>query len=449
MISSIEKVQIAPLQRPINGCFSVRAGGSTVTFALGATEKWVLPATMHLNMRVRLLDGSSTTAAPVRPNNNDADGTGVRNISLNSRVGCLSLLQSVQVSTKSNRVLEHCRNVGRMTASTLGVTKGYSDFDTVCQQLFGATSNDDSNDKRYNQDVEVSIPLHTILGTFSGENIPLSAKNGINGLEVTVYLQPNASALYGEQASLNSGSYYEIRDLTLSGSLATPATDMLPPIKGFTYNNYSSYYTTLQQQDENISFNVALKGALAQFANYIPSSHLGNYSHDEYITDSLLNKDNNGNYLLKAPIRQLDFLKNGMRFPNLYSMNFSKLLQMNVNGNYDGSGYDALRQRNFMDAIKRITKISKTIASPLSEVLRNADVSSRDPSNFQQWGDEVYGTGCAYDKLGVGATADFSSVPFQMRLRSMLDGLGVISCYLYFLHKNYLEINSDLTVVEN
>ena len=113
------------------------------------------------------------------------------------------------------------------------------------------------------------------------------------------------------------------------------------------------------------------------------------------------------------------------------------------------SGYDALRQRNFMDAIKRITKISKTIASPMSEILRNSQISSRDPSNFQEYGHEVFGTGCAYDKLGIGSTADFSSVPFQMRLRSMLDGLGVISVYLYFLHKNYLEINSDLTVVEN
>lgn len=130
-------------------------------------------------------------------------------------------------------------------------------------------------------------------------------------------------------------------------------------------------------------------------------------------------------------------------------MNFSNLLEMSANGNWDGSGYSALRQRNFMDAIKRISKISKTVASPMSEVLRNSDVSSRDPPNFQEYGDEVYGTGCSYDKLGVGATADFSSVPFQMRLRSMLDGLGVISCYLYFLHKNYLEINSDLTVVEN
>ena len=122
---------------------------------------------------------------------------------------------------------------------------------------------------------------------------------------------------------------------------------------------------------------------------------------------------------------------------------------MSGNGNYDGSGYDALRQRNFMDAVKRIAKISKTIASPMSETLRNSDISSRVPPNYQDYGYEVFGTGCAYDKLGVGATADFSTVPFQMRLRSMLDGLGVISCYLYFLHKNYLEVNSDLTVVEN
>ena len=53
--------------------------------------------------------------------------------------------------------------------------------------VYGSVANSFAEDRMTNRDILVSQPL--LLGTFSGEPIPLGMKNGVGGLDIMIYLQ--------------------------------------------------------------------------------------------------------------------------------------------------------------------------------------------------------------------------------------------------------------------
>ena len=430
MISSIHKFEINPIQRPVNGVYSTKGGGSVLTFSLGATEQYLLPKSVHLNMRVRLRNGNGN-----RPSNVPA-----QEITLDSRVSSISLIDRIMVNTKDNRNLETARFMGRLASSVLPATKSFDDYTTYLSNLSGSVANSKAQDRICNQDLLVSHPL-SMLGTFSGTPIPLSAVNGINGIEVTVYLNSNPSCLFGTSASANGGSYFELVECSLNGTLASVASGNLPTIDGWSFTNYQGFYNTMTQKDETLAINASLKGVVSQFSNVIPTASLSNYSENEYKTPPLQNLNAGGTaYDVLAPIRNYDVLKNGVKYPLMFSQTNTNVVQ-NGSGSYEDSGYFAERQRYFLDAIKRISVLNNSLASPTTEALGNANPDDR--INYQNYDDTVWGLGTTYDPLNVGATADFSKQPFSHRIRSLLDGRGNISIYTFFYHKNRLMINKN------
>ena len=180
---------------------------------------------------------------------------------------------------------------------------------------------------------------------------------------------------------------------------------------------------------------------MSQFSNVIPTASLSNYSENEYKTPPLQNLNAGGTaYDVLAPIRNYDVLKNGVKYPLMFSQTNTNVVQ-NGSGSYEDSGYFAERQRYFLDAIKRISVLNNSLASPTTEALGNANPDDR--INYQNYDDTVWGLGTTYDPLNVGATADFSKQPFSHRIRSLLDGRGNISIYTFFYHKNRLMINKN------
>ena len=431
MISAIHKFEINPIQRSVNGVYSTKGGGNVLTFSLGATEQYLLPKSVHLNMRVRLRNGDGS-----RPANVPAQA-----ITVDSRVSTISLIDRIMINTKDNRNLETARFMGRLASSVLPATKSFDDYTTYLSNLYGSVANSKAQDRIANRDLLVTHPL-SMLGTFSGTPIPLSVVNGINGIEITLYLNSNPSCLFGTSASANGGSYFEIVECSLTGTLADVASGALPRIDGWSFTNYQGFYNTMTQKDETLAINAALKGVVSQFSNVIPTASLSNYSENEYNTPPLQNLNPAGTqYNVIAPVRNYDVLKNGVKYPLQFSQNANNIISQNAAGSYSESGYFAQRQRYFMDSIKRLNVLNNSLASPMSEALSSANPD--DKINYQNYNDTVWGLGTTYDPLNVGATADFSQQPFSHRIRSLLDGRGNVSIYTWFYHKNKLMINKN------
>ena len=178
-----------------------------------------------------------------RPANNST----TQGITLDSRVATISLIDRITVNTKDNRNLETARYMGRLASAVLPASRSFDDYTTYLSNLYGASANSSVMDRMANRDILVSHPL-SMLGTFSGSNIPLSDVNGVNGIEITVYLNSNPNCLFGTQAAANGGSYFElVGDVSLTGTLAHVASGALPRIENYAYTNYSGFYNTFGQ----------------------------------------------------------------------------------------------------------------------------------------------------------------------------------------------------------
>ena len=441
-MTTVSQFETAPIQRPINGVYSKKNGSGILTFSIGATQQWLLPHSCHLQMKIRVLQGDGN-----RPNNNSQGGGAVKNITLDSRTGGIGLIQSIMVNTKQGRTLEHGRNYCRMAGTVIPNTKSWEDYTTYISNIYGSTANSFAEDRMTNRDILVSQPL--LLGTFSGEPIPLGMQNGVGGLDIMVYLENNPSALFGANASDDGGAYYEILECSLTGKYLNPLNGRLPDIKGWTYSNVHSYYNTITQGDETLVLNPGLGNVLSQFSSFVPTPHLSNYSQNEFLTPPLQNLNAGGTaYSVRAPLRQYDVLKNNMKYPLQFSENFNNIISQNSTGSYDDSGYEALRQRTYLDAIQPFAGLTHTLASPMSEAIGNANLDNS--NNFVNYGDSCYGLGTRYDTLSVGSGADFSRQPFSQRIRSLLNGSGNISIYTFMMHKNMLVLNNNAgALVEN
>jgi hypothetical protein len=441
-MNSVQQFEVSAIQRPIQSVYSKKNGSGILTFSIGATEQWLLPHSCHLQMKIRVLQGDGS-----RPNNNAQAGGTVKNVTLDSRTGGIGVIDSVMVNTKRGRTLEHGRNYTRMSGTILPNTSSWEDYTTYMSNVYGSVANSFAQDRMTNRDILVSQPL--LLGTFSGQPIPLGMKNGVGGLDIMIYLQNNPSAIFGANASESGGAYYEILECSLTGKYMNPASGMLPDIKGWTYSNVHSYYNTISQGDETLVLNPGLGNVLSQFSSFIPTPHISNYSENEYSTPPLQNLNAGGTaYTVRAPVRQLDFLKNGMKFPLQFSENFNNIISQNSTGSYDDSGYEALRQRTYLDAIKPFSGLTHTLASPMSEAIGSANLDNS--NNYVNYGNNCYGIGTRYDNLNVGSGANFQMNPFSQRIRSLLDGRGNVSIYTFMIHKNMLVLNNQVgAMVEN
>ena len=86
-------------------------------------------------------------------------------------------------------------------------------------------------------------------------------------------------------------------------------------------------------------------------------------------------------YNVRAPVRNYDVLKNGVKYPLQFSQNANNIISQNAAGSYNDSGYFAERQRYFLDAIKRLNVLNNSLASPMTEGLSSAKPD--DKINYQ------------------------------------------------------------------
>ena len=100
-ISAVRKFEIAPdNQTSGNSVYSYRQGNPIITFSIAPQEYYVRSKNLKLCFDVVLKDSAGNL-----PNNNDQDGTGEREVRLNSRVGVASLFQQLEINNAMNQII--------------------------------------------------------------------------------------------------------------------------------------------------------------------------------------------------------------------------------------------------------------------------------------------------------------------------------------------------------
>tara|TARA_R110000744_G_scaffold1330_2_gene4700 strand:- start:4658 stop:6025 length:1368 start_codon:yes stop_codon:yes gene_type:complete len=442
-IVNVEKIEILPLNPPANNAYSFRQGFPIIQFLIPNQPRMLDGSSVRLNGVIRLNQSTSSEATPVLVDNNNNKGIGAFNASLSSRVGVASAIDQITLSSMTNQTLEVVRSYGRYLASAQSVTHSQEDLDTNVAVESLTASRGMNGALMVNNDVSFSIPLRTGLLS-GGSNIPIGT-NGIRGMIVHLQLAPDSQVLGGwvdnagadqNNAGDGTGSFYQLRDVSLSYNLLVPdeqgTQQMTTPSTGsLSYNAISHLYSVINSSDQTQNYNLGTAKTLSVFHNFLPTTHLNNYSQDGFATPKLQNA-NAGVYDSNAEIRRVSFLKGGVQFP------IENEIDVSVPATQDRPLSEL--ETNFINSIKSYQSMNHSLMSlnTQNNVPTNVNpLDGLDTSKFTQvQPDPVFGIGVAQDPYRVGV--DFKNTNYGVRVVSDLNGTSPNSIFTYVLAQNQL-----------
>ena len=454
-IASVKKFEIAPMNQSSGAStFSYVSGNPLIQFEIGAADVYLMSSKLRLNFRLQL-----TTGTNVRPNNNDQDGSGLKEVLVNNRVGAASVIENITISNLQNNVMEYCRSYPRLLNSLITSGASWGDYSSYLTQQFGASANKEVQGRFCNTGgdatgrsfIEVSMPL--MCGIFlNGDNLPLSFDAGTGGMRVSIQLSPSIQGLHGSTPGTTNNSFYVLSNVSLTGEYGLPPGSKLPKIDALPFSSFQSFYSVITNGDNTQQINPALSAVISQFSNFVPTSHISSYANDGYKTTPLLNKSTAAgnpqtNY---APITGITFVRSGLQFPLQHKIDSLNVVRRNVaaanNDQYAGSTFDAQRQLYFQSSLRPLRNTTSCLPGANSEGLSiaNGDVHHNSTTGIGTNGfQNGFGVGCRYDSVGNGSTTSFMGAPFSLRIQSRLDGSSPMSMYTYFLHRSMVNFDSN------
>jgi hypothetical protein len=319
-IAQVEKVQISPNNQPSNNTYSFKGGNPIITIQIASANKLLKASSVRLNGKLKVLQATGDT-----PNNQNAKGTGAKNVQLNDKVGVSGMIQNIVLSSEqTGQTLESIRQYGRLVASLVPSLNSQETFINEHGISSLAMGIDAPSSLLVNNQVSFSIPLYAGM-LQSGVSIPLGS-NGVRGLNIQIELAADQMALTGADAATGLGASYEISDVTLTADLLVPDAAgqqalSVPGTGAFSYNSFNSLYSVINSSDSTQQYNLANSNVLSVIHNFLPVPHANNYANDSFATNMLLNKDSNtGAYGEKVVLDKVSFTRGGVKLALDYEL---------------------------------------------------------------------------------------------------------------------------------
>lgn len=319
-IAQVEKVQISPNNQPSNNTYSFKGGNPIITIQIASANKLLKASSVRLNGKLKILQASGDT-----PNNQNAKGTGAKNVQLNDKVGVSGMIQNIVLSSEqTGQTLESIRQYGRLVASLVPSLNSQETFMNEHAISALAMGIDAPSSLLVNNQVSFSIPLYAGM-LQSGVSIPLGT-NGVRGLNIQIELAADQMALTGTDASTGLGASYELSDITLTADLLVPDAEGQQQLSvagsgAFSYNSFNSLYSVINSSDSTQQYNLANSNVLSVVHNFLPVPHANNYATDSFATDMLLNKDaGSNNYDQKCILDKVSFTRGGVKLALDYEL---------------------------------------------------------------------------------------------------------------------------------
>ena len=439
-IVNVEKFEVLPSNQPSNNTYSFRNGNPIITISIPAQAKYLRPSSVRINGTLHL---KMSTGGNV--NNNDLNNAlgASKSTQLSSRVGVHSCFQNVVLSSEaSNQSLEAIRQYGRLVSTILSST--HTQQDLMTEKSITALMNgfDSASGNLVNNAVNFSIPLY--CGLLQGGNpIPLS-QNGINGLRVQLELASDQQLLSGTDAGAQSGSFYELSNISLTGDLLVPDEKGVNQLSvagsgGFQYNSWSSLYSVINSSDSTQTYNLANSQVLSVVHTFLPVNASNNYASDGFANPMLKNTDNSGtNYDQPCNLKKVSFSRGGVKLGFDYDFDCEEQNEENVP--------ETQVLMNYLNAFQPIATASRMLNSkqlmgyggndliPYRPVLNNNNRSQGVDADAKR----NFGIGLAMDRVSdVGVS--FKGQSYATRIISDLDGKSPNAVFTFILSKNVLQ----------
>ena len=440
-VVKIEKAEIYPQNSMAT--YSFKDGSPIIEFLLTPVQnKLIDPTTLRLNFTVKC--GYGTGAGYRYVNNQVAYGalagdTGDSTGSFNNRVGVVSLIDSLKISTIQNQVIEEVRNYSRLNATLIPVQNSISKYKNVIPHKYQSYGNRFAQGLRNNSPMSCAMPLRAgILNTPQPINV-----NSYGGIKISINLSPDSfvfncddayNGVGGNNDAGNGKVYYQIIDPTLTFNYMVMNQPIPITQVNLQYPAYNSYQQVIHSSDNQSTLNLNLQSVRTSFQNFIPSNWINNQLEDSLGTLKIRNS-NAGAYDEKVNITEVSHLRNGLKFPKQFSTDERAVVAFGGNQTH--------MLRDFITSVKSIELIKSSLLSCGTQQVgqRGSEISVYNQGDKEESNGEIFGIGNRYDNLSIGSGAEFKNSSYSVRIVSNLDGNSPNSTFTFTLSNQALQVS--------
>ena len=436
-----EYLDLQPSNVVSTGLVSYRAGNPVIQFIIGEQDRYLVGQSLRFCGNIQIFKNSGKDI-PLATDD----------VNISPKLGMLGIIDQIVLSSqRSKNVIEHIRYFGRWAASyyaniaSKGEAMGHLSESSLMlpNRLTSKTAvvdnvNGSASTNRAFTGSSFAVNLPTGLLS-SSSPIGLSGKGwGVGGLLIEIHLTPDSQFI---KAPALPNAFYELSNLKLICEVVTPSVDELSRLMTQTsnvmeYNAISSYFTSINSTNAIINFGLGLSRVLSVFCNFIPSAQLNSLEFDGFQTTPLINArtaaaGSTPASATVAPIKQLTFLKGGLKLPLQYS------IDCNVRDLPTSTVSDPQIVRNFQNAFMPFMKNLRNQISPIT----NNRLVEFDTTEYADAGLN-FGIGVSYDNIS-GEGVNFTNDNFGINMETGLQEDNPHACFIFVRSKQTLAMNAN------
>jgi len=420
-------VEIRPDNVPADGVVSFKNGFPVLSFTISAQQGLLDPSSIRIVGNVNFYsDNNTPIPTPVQA----GDG-----INANNRLGIYGIFDQLTIrSNRSKMICEQIRHYSKWMNTYTALTSSLNDQ----MGHLGETTLVMPNAELFRKAVvennasgtqTTSFSAHLPCGFCQSGQIMDLRPDAFGGITVEIMLMPDANVLYFEDGTVDAGkgeAHYRLSDLKLCCEVSDITDDVPPPAPqgSMEFNTITSLYTSINSTNAQIQYSLALRNLQSAFATFMPVSNINTLTADGQTTTYPSNTDD-----ALAPIKRVQFLKGGSKYPAEFDYNNVYLTDSRtgvpdpqiVKGLYDAivPDYHQVRSTIGLQNFRR----GYTMGTA------TGDGSYNNVAN----GGAVFGLGVKY---GIGdAGEDFSQEQFGLSVESTLNTDNPMGVYLFFKAK--------------
>ena len=371
---------------------------------------------------------------------------------IDSRTALSSCINTIIFQDAESNVLEALYSYPHLMNKVGPMSLSKDDQLTWASHIYGIKSGGRQlqNQNALNATYDAAIKLYT--GLTQSKPMPFSAVRG--KLKIIVTLNAAASALFGgANVAANMGiggpqnpanaSYFNFNNVKLI--YRTLIMDENAPImaQGYQYKHFSSLQSTINNSNNQNIYNPNSTNAISVLTSFVRSNALNSYNANS-VASNKLQKDVGG-VATDVDIRNINFLKNNVRFPNAFPID-ERVYNENNNGLRN---YDTQRSYYFMSTLTPLSQLNNTLIQPSTEGNGTNQCGGfteyKEPDNIP-----VYGVGVRYGNITrIDGTNFTNGQSFLQRIESELDGTLPNEMFSNFLSTKRIVASPQGPVVFN
>ena len=438
MTSRRELLQFVPVNIGANNVFSPdRNGLQQVVFQIPKLPRIMMGQTLRINGTFKVKDSDDNP--PTNSTKFFQTATASDVFYVDGRIGVSSCIDNLSIQNLQGATYSNVKNYNRLCSSLVPLNQSFMNYINGVDDEY-APGKQITQAKRCDKPFDFSIPL--LDGFIQGQPIDMDL---VEGLIITLSLAPSNFVIQGNNwlnstATAPLGAFYELSDIVLSVETELPDASTQEALQknttgAMTYRTYSSFYSVIVSNSQNLSYLFNTKNTTALIGNIVPSSWLNNYNYFSSATPQLLYPNSTGVLNNSIQVDDFTYQRSGVRLPYDFQIVSSESQKQGT-----ADSVKTMTELNSVRDVWDLYNFEKSLKTELSNPLSDSKPNKFDRNRYSIVEEDLenqYNIGVSYDKFSNGI--DFRNETFALRLNSTLPSDVAFpphSLFLFVEHEN-------------